>query len=80
MSLEAFFLYFAFIIILILIIVKFLMVYLFRGAYKENKTNKLLLGVILFFLFMALGRIGLVYFDFSLTQFQSTLYQQHALT
>ena len=38
MSLESFFLYFALVAILILIAVKFIMAYLFRGAYNENKT------------------------------------------
>lgn len=79
MDLETILLYFALIMILVLIGIKIFMGILFQRAYNENRANKLLLGVTIFFFLMAISRIGLFYFDFVLTQFQSSLYPQNAI-
>jgi hypothetical protein len=78
-TIEEVFLYIALIAIIVLVAVKLIMAYRFNRAYNANKENNLLLGVMFFFLFMAISRISLAYFDFVLTKFDPLEFQANAL-
>ncbi|TFG01089.1 MAG: hypothetical protein EU541_00425 [Promethearchaeota archaeon] len=69
----------AFIYYFVLIIVKFSAAAIFYKTYYDSKVNKLVLGASLLFLFSAISRIIMVIFDFPLTKFDSSLYQNYAI-
>ena len=71
--------YIAFGLYIALIVVKFSVALLFFKIYQNSKQNKLVLGASLLFLSYAIARIIMVVFDFSLTRFNSSLYQTYAI-
>ena len=71
--------YIAFWFYIALIIVKFSIALLFFRIYQNSKQNKLVLGAALLFLSYGIARIIMVVFDFSLTKFDSSVYQTYAI-
>jgi hypothetical protein len=71
--------YTAFSLTIILVIIKFIVSLTFFKIYLNSKENKLILGASILFLFYAIARIIFLIFDFSLTGFDSNLYQDYAL-
>ena len=73
-SVELIFRILAFVMTIILVAVKFIFSLLLFRKYYENKENRLILAFAVLFLLIGIGRIFFIYFDYFLTNFDSTLY------
>ncbi len=62
-----------------LVVVKFLFAYLLIRKYNSNKEFQMLLGAFLLFLFLGIGRIIMMVFDYGLTHFDPNLLQPYTL-
>ncbi|NHI93346.1 MAG: hypothetical protein EAX96_12745 [Candidatus Lokiarchaeota archaeon] len=64
---------------LALVVVKFVFAFLSYNKYKNNKEIQMLFGAFLLFIFLAIGRILMMIFDYILTQFDPNLLQTYSI-
>ena len=63
----------------VLVGVKFIFAYLLFNKYRNNKEIQMLLGACLLFLFLGIGRIFMMVFDYLLTGFNPNLLQTYII-